>query len=68
MHGKEDFLEPPNYFYIVVSIAAVVITLSFIIQAAMFIFINSSIKKITAVATSVQAKVEPIIAEGRADR
>ncbi|HEX5736400.1 MAG TPA: hypothetical protein VF131_26455 [Blastocatellia bacterium] len=54
-------MEPPNYFYIVVSVAAVIITLSFIIQAAMFIFINSSIKKITAVATSVQAKVEPII-------
>ncbi|HJQ70838.1 MAG TPA: hypothetical protein VKA70_17825 [Blastocatellia bacterium] len=54
-------MEPPNYFYIIVSVAAVVITLSFIIQAAMFIFINSSIKKLIALAASVQAKVEPII-------
>ena len=61
MFGKEGFLEPPNYFYIIVSVAAVVITLSFIIQAAMFIFINSSIKKLIALAASVQAKVEPII-------
>jgi hypothetical protein len=48
-------------FYLVVGIAAIVITASFIIQAAMFLFIYKAIKKLTLVAASVQAKVEPVI-------
>jgi hypothetical protein len=48
-------------FYVVVTIAAVVITVSFLIQAAMFIFIYGAIKKLTVIATSLQAKAEPVI-------
>jgi hypothetical protein len=49
-------------FYTVVAIAAVVITLSFIIQAVVFLFVYGQIKKLVAVANSVQNKVEPVIA------
>jgi hypothetical protein len=52
-------------FYTVVAVAAVVITLSFIIQAVVFLFVYGQIKKLVAVANSVQTKVEPLIA--RAD-
>lgn len=49
-------------FYIVMTVAAVVIVLSFIVQAAMFMFIYGAIKKLTGIAASVQAKAEPLIA------
>ena len=48
-------------FYIVMTIAAAVITLSFIVQAAMFMFIYGAIKRLTGIAASVQAKAEPLI-------
>lgn len=50
-------------FYIVMTIAAAVITLSFIVQAAMFMFIYGAIKRLTGIAASVQAKAEPLIAK-----
>ncbi len=50
-------------FYIVMTVAAVVIVLSFIVQAAMFMFIYGAIKKLTGIAASVQAKAEPLIAK-----
>ena len=48
-------------FYIVMTVAAAVIALSFIVQAAMFLFIYGAIKRLTAVAASLQAKAEPLI-------
>jgi uncharacterized protein YoxC len=48
-------------FHLVVAIAAVAITLSFIVQMVMLIAIYSAIRKLNRVATSVQEKVEPII-------
>ena len=50
-------------FYIVMTIAAAVIALSFIVQAAMFMFIYGAIKRLTGIAASVQAKAEPLIAK-----
>ena len=50
-------------FYIVMTVAAVVIALSFIVQAAMFMFIYGAIKKLTGIAASIQAKAEPLIAK-----
>lgn len=48
-------------FYIVMTVAAAVIVISFIVQAAMFMFIYNAIKKLTGIAASMQAKVEPLI-------
>lgn len=48
-------------FYIVMTVAAGIIALSFIIQAAMFLFIYGAIKRLTGIAASIQAKVEPLI-------
>jgi ABC-type transporter Mla subunit MlaD len=50
-------------FYIVMTVAAAVIALSFIIQAAMFLFIYGAIKRLTQIAASLQAKAEPLIAK-----
>jgi len=50
-------------FYIVMTIAAAVIALSFIVQAAMFMFIYGAIKRLIGIAASVQAKAEPLIAK-----
>jgi methyl-accepting chemotaxis protein len=50
-------------FYIVMTVAAAVIVVSFIVQAAMFMFIYGAIKKLTGIASSVQAKAEPLIAK-----
>jgi len=44
-------------------VAAAVIVISFIVQAAMFMFIYGAIKRLTAIAASVQAKAEPVIAK-----
>ena len=49
-------------FYIVMTVAAAVIALSFIVQAAMFMFIYGAIKRLTGIAASIQAKAEPVIA------
>ena len=49
-------------FYTVVAVAAGIITLSFIIQAVVILFVYGQIKKLIAVAISVQNKVEPVIA------
>jgi uncharacterized protein YoxC len=49
-------------FYIVVTVATAVITLSFIVQMAMMIGMARSVKKLTAVAEGIQQKVEPVIA------
>ena len=45
------------------TIAAAVIALSFIVQAAMFMFIYGAIKRLTGIAASVQAKAEPLFAK-----
>jgi len=50
-------------FYIVMTVAAAVIVMSFIVQAAMFMFVYGAIKRLTGIATSVQARVEPLIAK-----
>ena len=50
-------------FYIVMTVAAAVIVLSFIVQAAMLMFIYGAIKRLTGIAASIQAKVEPVIAK-----
>jgi uncharacterized membrane-anchored protein YhcB (DUF1043 family) len=48
-------------FYIVMTVAAAVIVISFIVQAAMFMFIYGAIKRLTGIAASLQAKAEPVI-------
>lgn len=48
-------------FYIVMTVAAAVIALSFLVQTAMFLFIYGSIKKLTQIAASLQARVDPLI-------
>ena len=50
-------------FYIVMTVAAGVIVISFIVQAAMFMFIYGAIKRLTGIAGSVQAKAEPVLAK-----
>lgn len=50
-------------FYIVMTVAAAVIALSFIVQAAMFMFIYGAIKRLAGIAASIQAKAEPVIAK-----
>jgi methyl-accepting chemotaxis protein len=50
-------------FYIVMTVAAVIIVLSFIVQAAMFMFIYGAIKKLNGIAVSIQSKAEPLIAK-----
>jgi hypothetical protein len=48
-------------FQLVVGIAAGVITLSFLVQMFMFIFIYSGIRKLNRLAASLQEKAEPVI-------
>lgn len=48
-------------FYIVVTVATAVITLSFIIQMAMMIGIARAVKRMTVLAEAMQKKLEPII-------
>ena len=50
-------------FYIVMTVAAAIIVVSFIVQTAMFMFIYGAIKKLTGIAASIQAKAEPLIAK-----
>ncbi|MFL6274842.1 MAG: hypothetical protein ACJ74G_06475 [Blastocatellia bacterium] len=50
-------------FYIVVTVATAVITLSFLIQMAMMIGIARAVKRLTGVAEAIQKKVEPLIAK-----
>jgi archaellum component FlaC len=50
-------------FYIVVTVAAAVITLSFVVQAVMFAYINANMKKLNQVAGALQTKVEPLLGE-----
>ena len=50
-------------FYIVMTVAAAVIVVSFIVQTAMFMFIYGAIKKLTGIAASIQAKAEPLISK-----
>ena len=52
-------------FKITIEVAVIVIALSFVIQAAMFIFIYVAIRRLTAIATSVQAKVEPLVEQAQ---
>jgi hypothetical protein len=49
--------------YIVMTVAAAIIVVSFIVQAAMFMFIYGAIKKLTGIAASIQGKAEPLIAK-----
>lgn len=48
-------------FNTVVAIAAVIIGLSFIVQAAALLFIYGAVKKLNATAASLQAKAEPLL-------
>lgn len=48
-------------FYIVLTVAAVVITLSFIVQSVMFAVIGSQVKKLARTASALQAKIEPLV-------
>ena len=48
-------------FNTVVAIAAVIIGLSFIVQAAALIFIYGAVKKLNATAASLQAKADPLL-------
>ena len=50
-----------NTFNLVVAIAAVIVALSFIVQACMFAFTYRALQKLSATAASVQAKAEPVI-------
>jgi uncharacterized protein YoxC len=50
-------------FYVVVTVAAAVVTLSFIVQMAMMIGLYRASKKLTAIAAALQAKIEPVIAK-----
>jgi hypothetical protein len=50
-----------NTFNVVLTVAAVVITLSFVTQAVMFVYINQSMRKLNRVAVTLQTKVEPVI-------
>ena len=50
-----------NTFHVVLTVAAVVITLSFLAQAVMFVYINSNMRKLNQTATALQTKVEPVI-------
>lgn len=52
-------------FNLVLAVAAVVITLSFIVQATTFLVINSRIKKLNNVATSMQTKVDPLMTQAQ---
>jgi uncharacterized protein YoxC len=48
-------------FYLVVTVATAVITLSFLVQMFMMIGIARAVKRLTALAEAMQKKVEPII-------
>ena len=48
-------------FYIVMTVAAAIIAVSFLVQAAMFLFIYGAVKRLSGIAASVQAKLEPLI-------
>lgn len=48
-------------FKITIEVAVIVIALSFIVQAALLVFIFVAIRRLTAIARSVQEKVEPLI-------
>jgi uncharacterized protein YoxC len=50
-------------FYIVVTVATAVITLSFIIQMFMMIGIARAVKRLMGIAEGLQQKVEPVIAK-----
>jgi len=50
-------------FYLVVGIAAVVGTLSIIVQAIMFVNIAAKVKKLTDVVDRLETKIEPTIAK-----
>ena len=50
-----------NTFNMVVAIAAIIVALSFVVQACMFAFTYRSVRKLSATAASVQEKAEPII-------
>ena len=55
-----------NTFNTVVAVAAIVIALSFVIQALVFLRINSSLKTLIRIAQELQAKVEPVLAQAHA--
>ena len=55
-----------NTFNTVVAVAAIVIALSFVIQALVFLRINSSLKTLIRIAQELQAKVEPVLTQAHA--
>ena len=50
-----------NTFNLVVAIAAIIVALSFIVQAFMFAFTYRALQKLSSTAAAVQAKAEPVI-------
>ena len=50
-------------FQLVLTIAAIVIAVSFLVQATAMIFIFGAVRKLTAMAAALQAKAEPILAK-----
>jgi hypothetical protein len=50
-----------NTFNMVVAIAAIIVALSFIVQAFMFAFTYRALQKLSSTAAAVQAKAEPVI-------
>ncbi len=48
-------------FNLVVAIAAVIVALSFIVQACMFAFTYRALQKLSSTVASIQAKAEPVI-------
>jgi hypothetical protein len=50
-----------NTFHLVVAVAAIIVSLSFIIQAVMFGLIYRALKKVGQTAMAIQAKAEPVL-------
>jgi uncharacterized protein YoxC len=48
-------------FYIVVTVAAAVITLSFVIQVIMLALVHSSVRKLARIVSSLQSRAEPLM-------
>ncbi|HEY6333864.1 MAG TPA: hypothetical protein VI756_31395 [Blastocatellia bacterium] len=48
-------------FYLIIAVAATVVTLSIIVQALMFINIYAKMKKLTEIASSLQSRAEPAL-------
>jgi len=50
-----------HLFNIVVAAAAVIIALSFVIQAFVFLRISSSLRNLVKIGKDIQSKIEPVL-------